>query len=182
MTESNKSPVGIDTNILIYATRSQSQLLAITDVAKRDECRKLSRYAIRLIDRLRNEEKPILLSTISLGEYLVKVKASDHSRVTKELESLFSIVGYSQKAASKAAEMAACTSLPKRAAREQGDRMVVAADTKIMASLIAAGATTIYLNDKRACQLGKQFVNTCMLPLVPTDLTELIEEKDEVGS
>jgi predicted nucleic acid-binding protein len=177
----DQTPVGIDTNILIFSTRSQADLMGIADIPRRKSCKEQSRYAVRLIDRLRSQNRLIPLSTISLGEYLVKVKPEDHLAVIKQLESFLSIVGYTQRAASIAAKIAATTATPKRAARQEGERMITTADTKIMASLIAGGAQTVYLNDKRACQLGKPYVETLMLPMSPSDLLEYGEDKEAEG-
>ena len=172
------APVGIDTNILIYAEKSESQLRSISIRAERDQARIFSTYSLRLLARLRDEGHPLLLSSVSLGEYLVPVKPALHAEVIREVAKLFTIVDYNQRAASLAARIVAETPRTGRTMRENGGRPVVMADTKLIASLIAGGARTIYFNDRRAKNIAMPFTDARMLPTTPTDLLEIVEDRD----
>ena len=176
------TPVGIDTNIVIYAQKSESDFRKIKDMDQRREVRTLSRCSVRLLTRLQDSGHPIFLSAISLGEYLVRVEPDVHVTVTRELSKLLTVVDFNQRAASIAAGMVDCSKELNSSMRLKIDRPVLMADIKIIASLVAANVKTIYFNDMGACKIGKQVVDARMLPTNPSDLIELIEDRDAASS
>lgn len=175
-------PVGIDTDLLIQSYLSASDLDAYTDPEARDSQRLFALYAKRLIEDIRVRKTPLLISSITVAEYLVKIPAPQHGQSIRELQELFTIVNFNLRSASIAADLVAKAKTRHKSARRNNDRMIVSADTKIIASLIAAGAKTIYFHDKiaydLACHVVRDRVNVKRLEAAPSDLLDIIEDAD----
>lgn len=180
MSDTNKpvlAPIGIDTNILIYESLNEKKLLAIDDKEQRNEKVLQHRRARRLLRRCHEEKRPVMLSIISVGEYLVKVENSQRDEMAKRLDRRFVIAPYNRQAAIFAARIVESTKNPKKAVRIVGGRPVVMADAKIIASLIAAEASLVYLHDGGAIKMASGFIPAKPLPEHSDDLFDFGEDQ-----
>ena len=171
-TPETTAPVGIDTNILIYALQDPTKLKK----ADRKQGERNRRYAERLFRRLHSEKRRIMISVITVAEYLVKVPEAQHSDMIRAFEDEFTIAPFNRQAASFAARIVASTKESKKAVRVTGGRPVIMADTKIVASLIAADAREIFFGDAGAVKIAKRFTKASSLPTEPNDLFEWAED------
>ncbi|MCC9654364.1 hypothetical protein [Rhodopirellula halodulae] len=172
---------GIDTNILIYSTRTDADIRKLIDEQARKEARKLRAASQRLLKRLRQDDWQIFISTITLGEYLVKVDPRAHAKTIIELRSLCTFAEFNIRAATLAAEMTGKAKAVKQTMRLKVDRPVLMADVKIIASLRAAGVQHFYVNDGGCCKVAQQFMKASLLPMEPVTLLEIMEQ-DETES
>jgi hypothetical protein len=176
-------PVGIDTDLLIQFSRCESDLEAYEDPEERQVQRRFAIYSRRLIERLRDQQAPIFISSITVAEYLVRVDPAKHGQVIRDLQEIFTVVGFNLHAASIASDLAARSKSRHKSVRRNNDRMIVSADTKIIASLLAGGAKTIYLHDENAYDLARHVAgeraNFAKLSTAPADLLEFIEDAED---
>ncbi len=145
MTATQGRIVGIDSNILIYAFASPG-LPSDQDLMER---------AGWLLDALFDQKATVCVSVVSIAEYLVKIPLSQHSQMIRKLESRFTIAPFNLRAASVAADLVAKSKNNAHVTRRDGDRPCLMADTKIAASLFAAGIRELYANDSRILDLAK---------------------------
>lgn len=169
-------PVGIDSNILIYAMQTDADFMRINDPMERSQAQILSKAALRLLARIRDKKSQVFLSTISLGECLVKVPPSQHNDAIRIIRKMCTLVDYNVRAATIAATMVDLAKAANRDLRLRIDRPVLMADVKIIASLRVARVSKIYMNDEACCKLANEFIPAEMLATEAVDLLEGMED------
>jgi predicted nucleic acid-binding protein len=130
---SGKHVLAIDTMVLIWGLESSGS----RDLLKR------TNWLFTELDRAKAR---VLVSSISVAEFLVRVPPELHPRTLAELSSRFDIAAFDARCAPLAAALRA-------GAREKGqpapgDRRVVSSDAMIVASVKFAGATRLYSADE----------------------------------
>lgn len=163
-------PVGIDSDILIHAYHQ----------TKNDQD-DISERARRLLDWLFDQKRPVYLSVISIGEFLVKVPIGKHARTIQKLEERFRIAPFNLKAASLAADLVSKSKNNPAIVRVDGDRPCLMADIKIVASLLATGSVRqIYGNDDRMISIVNS-LSTTVATKLPVDPLTLLQYQDDPG-
>ena len=133
MSEPAPTPAGIDTNVLVYA---------LSDAA--DDPR--NRMARRLLERCRREERPVMISAISLAEYLVPFVEEQRADAEAAITTGFQVVPFDLKCGGLAAGLWT-SGREQRTASGVGERGRLKADTLIVASLKQAGAGEFFTRD-----------------------------------
>ena len=148
--------IGIDANLLIYA--------GIVPKKSKDNTKKLKDLTRRsgiLFDNLQGNI--LAISSIALAEVLVPVSNKKKGKLISELSKRFVIADFTIQAATIASSLwAEHKKLP---ADEQYDkRIVLSADTKIIASLKAVGVSTMYSHDRKCRKIANLTMDAFDLP------------------
>ncbi len=130
--------VAIDTQILIYSLKQE------TGDPDEDDFTLRSKELIR--DLLKADSR-IVMSMITLAEFLVKTPEPRRFQTAQQLGANYELVPFGIRAAVIASGL-----VPFGKQLVSGDRDVIMADTKIIASIAAAGCQHIYTHD-----LGSKF-------------------------
>ncbi len=142
MTRTIPRLVAIDTQILIFSLRLP------TGDAEQDDLMCRSKRLMR--DMLKAETR-VMISMITLSEYLVKIPQAQKMQVAQDLASSYEIALFNIRAAVLAADL-----VPFGKQLVDGDRDVIMADTKIIASIAAAKCPRVYTHDT-----GSKFAQIC---------------------
>lgn len=139
--------VGLDTMILIYATRKS----APEDAAEQLDLRKRT---LILLDRLESERSRIVVSTVALSEVLAGLKPQHRGRVATAINSRFVVRPIDAAVASMAADLWA----KHRGLPDDGrlERRVLKVDVFVVAAAKLAGARTFYSHDSKCRTLASQ--------------------------
>lgn len=153
----NRSMLGIDTMILIHAYRS----VFTTDQQKQDheKCK-------AILKQLLKDNVAVCISTISVCEFMVKIPLSDRASMLNHLEDSFTIAPFNV----RAAMIAACLveDAKQLGNGQSGDRPILLADSKIIATLEAHGCGRIETFDQRFAKLAqKRFKHVNSLQIQP---------------
>jgi hypothetical protein len=125
--------VGIDTQILVFAHKQSFAC---------EEQEQLSNRAKRLMKDLISENCRILISMITVGEYLAGVDETDRPRIGQELMERYLVAPYNLRAAIVASRL---TPMVKQLVNN--DRQVLFADAKIVGSIAAFPCNVFYTHD-----------------------------------
>ncbi len=150
MTEGPKHPAAIDTQILIFALRTKF---------KDDDQKQLAARSRELLKMLHDTSTPIVLSLISVGEYLVGVEERRRAMVGQELVERFRIAPYNLRAAVVAAGL-----VPEAKKLVDGDRQLLMADCKIVGSIVTYPCKVFYTHDAKLRKLAEPVLNVHGLP------------------
>ena len=166
------STVGIDAMILVYAGIVPSK-----NDATSPQVIELSLCSNRLLDQLSRDEATIILPTVAISELLVPVPLSESGLLIRALAEQFVCPAFDLPAAAIAANLwASHKKLPRD--QQYSNRHVLKADTLIIASAKAAGATIFYSNDRKCRALAGIIMEARGLPEKPSDLEEIFAESD----
>jgi predicted nucleic acid-binding protein len=117
----------------------------------------------------------LVVSTITLAEYLVGVEPSRHAKVTDQFNEWFLLKPFDAQAASIAARL--WKDAPTTLRKQYGLRSVFAADVKIIATAKAAGAERFYSHDKHCRLLASAVMDARDLPSHSEDLFDDAESR-----
>lgn len=161
--------VGIDTMVVIYAGLAPSK-------AKRSpEAEELRIRALMLLNQLRKEKCAIILPAICVAEILVPVAENKRGELAQVLADLFDCRPFDLEASAIAAKLR--SEHDRRPKEEQyEDRVVLKADSMILATACVGGATKFFTNDDKMRRLG-QIVIDCH-PLPKDDPTDIFARED----
>jgi predicted nucleic acid-binding protein len=144
--------VGIDSQILIYAQVVPSKPGKKVPEHAKEHLKELRRRSKLLLSLLQDEI--IVLPMVAVAELLVPVPASRRGLLLKELSDRFNCRPLDAQAASYAAELwAAYEKVPEE--MQYDDRHVMRADTLILGTAQAAGATVFYSHDRKCRAMAK---------------------------
>lgn len=154
--------VGIDTQILIHAYRTSFKSTEEQVIASRSR---------RLLADILQSESMICISSITLGEFLAGVNANVVTKTANEIQKNFQIAQYNTHAAIVNAQL---TPFIKPLA--SGDRKVLSADSKILASIIAASCNQFFTFDAKFLKLAQASKLIRAFPLPEADLLDGLPE------
>lgn len=122
-----------------------------------------------LFEELQQQDAQIIVPTIAIAEYLTPVARHDHAAVIHDLSQRFIIPVFDVRAASLAAHLfnVGNNTRPKNI---PGGRTCLRADSIIIASAHASGATTFYSDDAQCRALAKEYMTAADLPTIPPTL------------
>ena len=149
--------VCIDTQILIWAIKEESE----------PDQKDMIRRAKELIDRLDKSNRKMLVPSVVVGEFLIKIPTETHQTIINLLQRQFMIAQYDVPAASHYAKIwrakAACDAV-EELKRSGMTRQELKADRMIVATALANGAECIYSHDKGVKTFGEGFVEVRCVP------------------
>lgn len=155
--------VAIDTMILVWGIREDGTA----------EQRKRVYWLFRKLD---DEQAQIVVSSVSVSEYLIRVEPAKHAEAIAQISSRFIIQPFDARCVSLAAQLF----VDGKAQREMGKddaRKSLRADTMIVACAKAAGVSALYTNDGGCRNLAKGIgLDAYDLPGQPEYLCDLSEE------
>jgi len=125
--------VGIDTQILIFAHK---------EVFVDKDQEQFALRAKRLIKTLLDENSRIVISMITIGEYLAGEAEHDRPKIGQELMERYQVAPYNLRACLYSAKL---TPMIKKLV--ENDRQVLFADAKIVGSLAAYPCSVLYTYD-----------------------------------
>jgi hypothetical protein len=150
--------VGIDSMILVYAG-----LVPANPDTKPEDFDELQVRSKLLLHKLAKSKTTIFLPTIAVSELLVPVPSAQKGLLIASLEAKFVCPPFDLPAAAIAADLhSQHASLPQDL--KYTERRVLKADTMIVASARAAGATDFYSHDKRCRALANLIMKGHDLP------------------
>lgn len=161
MTPKRLSIVAIDTNVLIWGVR------------RHGPADKLER-ARWLFEAFERDGATIVLSAISVSEYLTAIPTEDHGKVLVELQRLFDIRPFDAQCVSVAASLFqhGKAGLSKGVAAA---RQTLRADAMIVATVLSSGASKFYSNDDGCRRLATRVGLVAEdLPAMPEYLPQLL--------
>ncbi len=165
--KSRKHLVAIDAQVLVWAVlRSRQEQ---KDLSKRDQ--EMVRRAGWLIDDLEREEAQVVVPAIAVAEYLTPIAPERHRYVLGKVSARYFIAPFDVKAVSIAASLFSIgQKLRADKKGTEGNRRVLRADSNIIASAKASGATVIFSNDADLRKLAENVMIAHDLPTIPNNL------------
>jgi len=150
--------VGIDSMILVYAGFVQANLKKHSK-----DSEDLWVRSKLLLHQIARQNATILLPTIAISELLVPVPKAQKGALIAALEEKFVCPPFDLAAAAIAADLwSQHKKLPQDL--QYGNRHVLRADTMIVASVCAAGATEFYSHDRKCLALANLVMKAHDLP------------------
>lgn len=172
MSKGKPTPIkaGIDTNVLIHALVDPNEKVT----GQKAMLVKRSKWLLR---ELVSERCEIYVSIISLAEYLVRVSEDRHDQTIQAMETQFRIAPFNFRAARECSVLVteAKRILRSDGSRQVGERSILMADSKIIASLVAANVDRIYTHDRKAMEIANIRVKAELVPETPTNLFDYSE-------
>jgi len=160
--------IAIDSQILIYAG-------VVPEKKGTQRCADFDDLQLRaklLLEQANSKDGTIILPWIAIGELLIPVQESQRGAVIGVLQKMFFCASFDLPAASIAADLAAqYRKLP--SADQYKERSVLRADTMIIASAKAAGATDFYTHDRKCRTLAGLVMLAHDLPLVDKSMEDI---------
>ena len=171
--------VGIDSMIVIWAgfvPEVNTDAWPPEKIENRAEMKRRATILFRFFSR---KKWHVILPTIAIAELLVKVPEAEKANLIAALGKRFICPSFDLRAAAIASNLfSRFKSLP--ADQQYHDRIVLKADTMIIGSVVAAGATAFYSHDKPARRMAELAIKGIDLPTRdPGGGLEFPEECDE---
>lgn len=152
--------VGIDTHVLIWGiqrTAASSQ----TDMIER---------TVNFLAWLQNEQQVIIVPAPVLAEFLMRIPAEEHNRVSQEIQSRFIVPPFDAATASMFARIWQANKNNGFPSESDG-RERVKTDSMIIAVAVVNKAKILYSEDPGLQKSAKDFIETRGIPSVPRQLT-----------
>lgn len=157
--------VCIDTHVLIWGIKKQASTSQSYMVER----------TTNFLNWLQNEKQKVIVPTPVLGEFLMRIPANDHDRVTRQIQSSFIVPPYDAATASMFAKIWQINKnngLPS----ENGGRDKIKTDSLIVAVAVVNKAKILYSEDPGLQKFAQGFIETRSIPLIPRQM-ELGENK-----
>lgn len=154
------SLVCLDTQVLIWAIKEEAE----------DGQEGMIIRSKALIDRLDRGEKKLLVPSVVLGEFLIRMPTETHQITSNLIERNFMIAQYDVKAATYYAKIWRAkqnTELLRSLQSAGKTRQELKADRMIVATALAYGAECIYSHDRGVQAFGDGFIEVRCVPDAP---------------
>ncbi len=151
------SIVCLDTQILIWAIKEEAET-GQENMVLRSQV---------LIERLDKTEKKILIPSIVIGEFLIRMPAESHQTTTNLIQRNFMVAHFDVRAASFYAKIwrsKQSKELLEELKASGKTRQELKADRMIIATALANGAECIYSHDKGVIAFAKDFIDVREVP------------------
>ncbi|HUY32610.1 MAG TPA: hypothetical protein VMV69_07485 [Pirellulales bacterium] len=149
---------GIDSMVLVYAG-----IVPSNPATRADDFQELQVRAKILLHKLARESETTILPTIAISEILVPVPRGQKGALVAALTKMFVCAPFDLRASTIAADLwSEHKKLPQDL--QYAKRHVLRADTMIVASAHAAGATVFYSHDKKCRALAGLLMKAHALP------------------
>ena len=155
------SIVCLDTQILIWAIKEETES-GQEDMVYRSQA---------LIERLDKADKKLLIPSIVIGEFLIRMPSETHQTTTNLIQRNFMVATFDLRAASHYAKIWRAKQgkeLLDELKASGKTRQELKADRMIIATAIANGAECIYSHDKGVVAFGKDFIDIREVPTAPS--------------
>lgn len=151
------SVVCLDTQVLIWAIKEEAE-------PGQEEMIWRSKA---LINRLEKSNKKLLIPSVVVGEFLVRIPTENHQKTINLIDRLFMVAEYDVRAAAFYAKIwrAKQDSAVLEELKNSGKtRQELKADRMIVATALASGAECIYSHDKGVRLFGEGFIDVQEIP------------------
>ncbi len=168
----------IDAHILVWGLRKQ-QPPEPERATYPDRCAKL----------IKTLSSPVMIPSVALGEYLIGCDPDDRNSQLAEIEKNYYIPPFDTKAAAIAAELWDKNVIDEIREQAKIGKQAIKADIQILATAIAQGAASLYVDDKHFAKFSQHSViikpiptleelNPPTLPHVAKPLPSAVERPD----
>lgn len=152
--------VCVDTHVLIWGIKKDSA----------PSQRIMIERTVNFLHWLQNEQQKIIVPAPVLGEFLMRIPADEHPRITRDIQSKFMVLPYDAAAASLFAQIwqkNKNNGLP----AENNGREKMKTDSLIVAIAVANKASILYSEDPGIKKFAKGFIEIRDIPIIPRQLT-----------
>lgn len=155
------SLVCLDTMIMVWGVHQTSKPTQAHEIRK----------AIALLEQLEREKVNILIPTVALGEFLIKIPTEHHLTTINQFTRRFLLAPYDAQTASVFATIWANKNPEIAELIEDIPRATLRADCMIVATAVARNADCIYSHDPGLKKFADGYIEVCELPNNPIQLT-----------
>lgn len=155
--------VGIDCHILIWGVQKTA----------RPGQEQMILRSITLLDKLDQEKAKVMVSSVAVGEFLVKLSPIEQDAVKEILGKRFLIAPYDLAAAVCAARIRQSIDVPElRAEFPDLSRKDISADCQILATAVTRRVCKLYTHDEPLIKMAKAAKLSIDVCNMPTDLAQ----------